>query len=109
METLNVRESNPNQDVQFSDERNSYLFHIFTFGGFTLMDIEMNGEYIIYGLKVSPNVNLIPRWKTNGGNFQFKCINGEYPYYKEFNKSQTLVYYTDAELAEMAITGAENQ
>ena len=103
MQTLNLRENNPNQEVKFSDGINSYTFHIFTFKGFTFIDVEMNGEVIIQGLKCAPNVNLIPQtWKATNGNFQFKCINGDYPYYTEFDKSQTLVYYTKEELAEMA-------
>lgn len=103
MQTLNLREDNPNQEVKFSDEVNSYSFHIFTFGGFTLVDVEMNGDILIQGLKCTPNTNIIQQtWKATNGNFQFRCINGDYPYYKEFGKSQTLVYYTNEELAEMA-------
>jgi len=102
MEQLRLQSNNSNQIVKFNYDDNYFEFHIFTFRGFTFVDITLNGNPLIYGLRCSANVNLIPQQtQFKLGNFRFKCLDGEYPYYTEFNKSQTLEFYTIEELGSL--------
>lgn len=99
MQYLSLQSNNANQLVEFALDNNYYSIHLYTFKGFTLADITANGQVIVYGVRCVPNQNLIPQaYQTLGGNFRFLCVDETYPYFEQFNRTQQLVYYTDAEL-----------
>ena len=66
----------------------------------TLCDVSVNGEAAISGYRCIPNMPLIPyeHLTVNGANFYFYCLNGDYPYYTQFNVTQVLCYGTKEEL-----------
>ena len=67
----------------------------------TLCDVAINGETVISGHRCAPDSPLIPyeHLTVNGANFFFHCLNGDYPYYEQFNVTQVLCYGSKEELA----------
>ena len=99
---VNIRSNNSNQYVDFEYANVSYKIHLYSFRGLMFADVEINGNPVCYGVRCVPNSNLIPQaYLTQGGNFRFNCVDGDYPYFTKFNQTQQLVFYTDEELANM--------
>lgn len=102
MKALDIQTNNSNQIVDFEYGGVSYKIHLFTFKGLTFADININGDWIAYGVKCIPSSNLIrQKYLTKGGNFRWNSVDEEYPYFEKFNKSQQLIFYTDEELSNM--------
>lgn len=53
---------------------------------------------IISNMRLVPGVPLLPYQYQEEGNFWFVTNNGDYPYYTEFGKTQSLFYVSQAEL-----------
>lgn len=66
----------------------------------TVCDISINGDLRVSGYRCIPNTPLIPYeyLTVNGANFFFYCLDGDYPYYEQFNVTQVLCYGTKKEL-----------
>lgn len=91
----------PNQEfnVQFDELR--YRIKLRTIRNFlTVADIYIDDELIKSSVRCCPNMPLIPYpyLQRNGGNFFFQCLDGNYPYYELFNKTQFFVYISAEEI-----------
>lgn len=101
MITLNI-EAVPNQSFSFDIDGVSFGVTLKT-SDFTNATVTLGDEVIMSGMRVMPNAPIIPyEYLTEGaGNLFFIVERGEYPTYTEFGISQTLVYLTPEEIAEL--------
>lgn len=76
-----------------------YRIELRTIQDFVFMSCWANGEVLFYNQLCTPNnwVNVYDYISVNG-KFYFKCLNRNYPTYKEFGVSQTLLFFTPAEV-----------
>lgn len=97
----------PNQQFSVTLDNAAYRIHLRTIDRhnvqMTIADIYVNGELVKSSVRCAPDSPLIPyEYMTSGGaNFFFHCLNGDYPFYTEFNRTQILCYGTKEELAEL--------
>lgn len=111
-----------NKEYTFSYGDNAYVIHLFSYNGFTFIDIQMNGNWICRGILCVPNEYILPEYLQNqiGGNFMFDCRGEEspswnsfthpsniaplytparqYPYFYYFNQSQNLKFVPLSEI-----------
>lgn len=111
-----------NKEYTFSYGDNAYVIHLFSYNGFTFIDIQMNGNWIRRGILCVPNEYILPEYLQNqmGGNFMFDCRGEEspswnsftlpnniaplytparqYPYFYYFNQSQNLKFVPLSEI-----------
>lgn len=111
-----------NKEYTFSYGDNAYVIHLFSYNGFTFIDIQTNGNWICRGLLCAPNEYILPEYLQNqiGGNFMFNCRGEdspawsnftlpnnikpfstpprEYPYFYYFNQSQNLQFVPLSEI-----------
>ena len=112
-----------NKEYTFSNNGNSFVIHLFSYNGFTFIDIQMNGDWICRGLLCPPNEYILPKYMQEevGGNFMFNCRGEDspawtsfdisnnanqsvsvparqYPYFYYFNKSQNLQFVPLSEI-----------
>lgn len=111
-----------NKEYTFSHGDNAYVIHLFSYNGFTFIDIQMNGNWICRGILCVPNEYILPEYLQNqiGGNFMFDCRGEEspswnsftlpsniaplytparqYPYFYYFNQSQNLKFVPLSEI-----------
>lgn len=109
MQQVNIRTNNPNQVVQFDYNNVFYKIHLYTVycntnaqgqrEYMTIADVAENGELIVAGVRCIHNSFLIPQsYQLSVGNFRWECVNKDYPFYLNFNKTQQLVFYTLEEM-----------
>ena len=84
-----------NQEVNFYYNNNAFVLHLFSFNGYTFLDLKMNGEWVLYAARCVANQYIL--WNAYltskvGGNFRFKCVDDSYPYFPNFGLSQTLEF-----------------
>lgn len=59
-------------------------------------DIERDGEVLITGIRLVANTPIIPyRYLNQGINLIFLTENDALPWYEEFTKTQSLMYWSD--------------
>lgn len=63
-----------------------------------IVDIVRNNVAIVSGFRAMASYPLIPYSYLEAGNFVFVTSNDEYPDYREFGVTQSLIYATEAEL-----------
>ena len=91
-----------NQEFIRIEDNTRYKIKLRTFHNLTLADIYINDEPVKQGVRCVANEPLIPyNYLTKGGNFMFVCPDYDYPYYKKFGLTQSLVYLTNKELEEI--------
>lgn len=84
--------SRPNQNVLFVKGNYTYVFRFYAINnGFTLCDIAENGKLIAAGVLCTTNTYILPQHRPIG-NFMFKCVTEDYPYYQFFNSTQKLYF-----------------
>jgi hypothetical protein len=91
----------PNQEFEIEFDNLRYKIKLRTIQeNFTIADIYINNELVKSSVRCCPNVPLIPYkyLRGNGGNFFFQCLDENYPNYTLFNKTQNLIYISNAEL-----------
>lgn len=91
----------PNQEFEIEYDNIKYKIKFRTIqNNFTIADIYIDNELVKSSVRCCPNMPIIPYnyLRRNGGNFVFYCINGEYPHYTLFNKTQSLLYITSEEI-----------
>lgn len=97
----------PNQSFQITLDKVSYTINLRTINRYgveiTLADVYANGELLKSSVRCVPGVPLIPYeyLSVNGANFFWFCLNGDYPYYTNFNTTQSLCYGTKEELEQI--------
>jgi len=65
------------------------------------VDITRDGVVIMTGMRVMPDYPMIPYRYLEAGNFVFITSEGDYPDYLQFGITQTMIYLSEAELAEL--------
>lgn len=112
MQTIAIRQNNPNQIIDFDYNNNAYAIHLYTIyvstnteniqEYMTLADVYINGSIVSAGVKCIPSQPIIPQtYQTIDGNFYWECVNNDYPIYTQFGQTQKLVFYTTAEIEMM--------
>lgn len=97
----------PQQLIETNINGMDYDIQLRTAQDMTLADISINGELIKAGVRCVPGQPIIPYpYLTQGGNFYWYCLNGDYPYYENFETTQFLVYLSDDEIADLIMEEA---
>ena len=93
-------EQKPNQEISVEIENVSYRIRLHTVGKMiTLADVYADGDMVSSAVRCVPGGWLIPfQYITKGGNFVFRCIDQNYPYYTLFGKTQNLYYLSNDEI-----------
>lgn len=89
----------PNQSVSIVLEGDFYDLVLKAARDVMAMDIVRNSEVLVTGQRLCPDMPLLVYPYLQSGNFYFLTANGEYPYYTEFNTTQSLIYLSAAEVA----------
>ena len=89
----------PNQMFNVLLENTMYKVQLRTIQGLTYMSVWANEEPLFHGQLCSPNIFVNPyNYVGIGGKFMFKCIDDEYPNYKNYGNAQELLFYTAEEV-----------
>lgn len=96
MEQISI-EIKSNQNASFVYGTQSFDFRIYSFSNFMFLDLSINGELEYAGLLCTPNNYILP-FDIDAGNFMFVCTTDDYPYYTEFNKTQTFNFVPTEEI-----------
>lgn len=89
----------PNQTLSANLNSNIFDITIKTTNGITAVSVSINGVDTIDGIRAVAGQLIIPYQYLEAGNLMFLTSNFDLPIYTQFNISQILVYFTDAELA----------
>lgn len=77
----------------------NYRIAVRTIQGFTLISVWENGDLLFYNQLCAPNAFVNPyTYVSRGGKLYFKCLDEEYPNYKQFDKTQQLYFLTTDEV-----------
>lgn len=95
-------QSLPNQQLDVILNQQRFTIRLITRDALTYCDIQVNGEYVVAGVKCT-ELPIIPYEyiaRDIGGNFLFVNSNSivEYPNYTKFNTVQNLIFFTIDEL-----------
>lgn len=79
-----------------------YRVAIRTIQELTYMSVWIGGELLFYNQLCTPNnwVNVYNYISVNG-KFFFKCLDNEYPNYKSFGITQSLIFYSKEEVEKL--------
>lgn len=88
----------PNQELTVTLEGNSYSIKLQALRNTMAVTLAINGVTILSGLRVVTGTPLIPYSYLENGNFIFIADNTDIPFYPDFGVTQTLLYFTNAEL-----------
>lgn len=87
------------QDFSITLDGNLYQISIKTCNGITTVSLEQNGTDIVDNA-IAPSAGpIIPAQYLEAGNFAFLTANQQLPNYEQFGVTQSLVYFTEDELA----------
>lgn len=89
----------PNQSLTVTLDGNLWAIGIRTCEGITSVSLTLNGVDIIDNLLAAACAPIIPAPYQENGNFAFLTANNQLPYYTQFNSTQSLFYFSQAELA----------
>ena len=89
----------PNQMFDVLIDNVMYRVQLRTIQELTYMSVWANDELLFNSQLCSPNIYVNPyNYVGLGGKFLFKCIDGEYPNYRNFGNTQELLFYTAEEV-----------
>lgn len=90
----------PNQSFTVTLDGVLFGLRVIETNGVMSVDIDRAGARIVSGARCVAGTPLLPYRNIEGGagNFVFLTENGELPDYREFGKSQSLLYASAAEL-----------
>ena len=93
----------PNQSFSIQLDGNNWDFVIHDCGnGLMAVDIALNGTQLISGFRMVPGWPLIPYQYLQDGNFVILTNNDEYPDWRQFGITQTLIYASQTEIQAIA-------
>jgi len=92
-------QSIPNQTFSVTLDNNLFDLAIRTTNGVTSVSVTINGVDTIDNIRAVAGSPIIPYQYLEAGNFMFLTANYQLPIYTQFNITQTLDYFTAAELA----------
>jgi hypothetical protein len=88
----------PNQSVSVKLEESLYTLVVKETRGVMSFDLIRDNVPVLLGSRMLPNSPLVPYRYLEAGNFVMVCDDDEYPDYRLFGDTQSLVYVTAAEL-----------
>jgi uncharacterized protein DUF6983 len=95
----------PNQSLSISLDGNVYDISIHACRdngvpgtGIVAFDVTINNTVIITGIRALPDFPIIPARYLENGNFLVTTMNNEYPDWRQFGITQSLVYVSQSEL-----------
>ena len=92
----------PNQSVSVRLADSLYTLTIKACRGVMAIDVQRDQEYVVRGLRLVAGTPVLPYdYLEDGGNFVLLTENGEYPDYALFGISQSLLFLTTEEIAEL--------
>lgn len=89
----------PNQSFIITLDSNLYEITLKTTNGIISVSLIINGVDTIDNIRAVAGTLIIPSRYEEAGNLMFLTDAFDLPIYTEFNKTQSLVYFTAAELA----------
>lgn len=89
----------PNQSLTITLDGNLYEISIKATNGVMAVSVNCNGTDILDNAHAVACAAIIPAKYQEAGNFVFLTANQQLPNYEQFGLSQSLVYFTEAELA----------
>jgi hypothetical protein len=99
-------QSIPNQSFNINLDGNLWDIVIRTTDGLdpvTVMSLTINGALVIENLIAAAAAPIIPAQYQENGNFMFLTANNQMPIYSQFNVTQSLFYFSAAELAALRV------
>lgn len=89
----------PNQIFTIMLDNVNYRVQLRTIQGLTYMSVWANGDILFHNQLCMPNAFVNPyNYVGMGGKFYFKCLDDNYPYYKNFGNTVELRFYTAEEV-----------
>lgn len=99
MQTIPIQ-SVPNQSLSVTIDRQRWTLTIKAAVSSMVVDLSLNDQVVIRGLRIMPNQPLIPHpYLATVGNFLMLTNSDELVWWERFGIDQTLVYATAAEIA----------
>lgn len=92
----------PNQSFTTTLDGVLYNMRIFLVQNIMCCDLSINGVVVLTSMRLVSGAPIIPYRYLINGNFIITTLNDELPNYEEFNSTQFLVYFTQAELEAIA-------
>jgi hypothetical protein len=89
----------PNQSLSITLDGNVFELTIKSLKGITVVSVTINGVDTIDNLIAAACAPIIPAQYLEAGNFVFLTANNQLPFYTQFGTTQSLFYFTAAELA----------
>lgn len=88
----------PNQVFTVNIEGNVYRIQARTIQDFTLLSVWQNDDLLFYNQVCVPNSFVNPyKYVSEDGRLFFRCLDNEYPNYRQFGNTQTLYFLTPEE------------
>lgn len=99
MQTIPIQ-SVPNQSLSVTIDRQRWTLTIKAAVSSMVVDLSLNDDVIVRGLRIMPNQPLIPyQYLATVGNFLMLTADDQIPWWERFGVDQQLVYATAAEIA----------
>ena len=99
MQTIPIQ-SVPNQSLSVTIDRQRWTLTIKAAVSSMVVDLSLNDQVVIRGLRIMPNQPLIPYpYLATVGNFLMLTNSDDLVWWERFGVDQTLVYATAAEIA----------
>ena len=99
MQVINLQNI-PNQAFSIALNGEDYRIAVRTIQGLTFLSVWRNDEPLFYNQICVPNGFVDPyKYVSNNGKVYFRCLDNEYPNYKNFGITQWLYYLTPEEVA----------
>jgi hypothetical protein len=90
-----------NQEFSATLNERFYEFRIVTVEGCAAITITRDGELLVQGARMVAGTPLLPYRYLEDGNFVLLTQDGDLPDYTQFGVTQTLLYVTADEVAEL--------
>lgn len=92
----------PNQAFSITLNNTDYRIAVRTIQNLTFLTVWENGEILFYNQICVPNGFVNPyNYVSNNGKLYFRCLDDEYPNYKNFGVTQWLYFLTKEEVANL--------
>lgn len=92
-------ESIPNQVFTVVIDNITYRCALRNIQNLTFMSVWADGDLLFYNQLCVPNSFVNPyNYLSINGKFYFRCINNDYPFFKNFGVTQELLFYTAEEV-----------
>ena len=90
----------PNQSLSITVDRQRWGITVKAAYGSMVIDLALNDQVVVRGLRIMPNQPLIPyRHLSTAGNFLMLTDDNLLPAWERFETDQRLIYATAAEIA----------